>query len=255
MEIIRIEPTPSPNTMKITVSEEKEDMKSATYRQASDEAPEFINRVLELEDVTSVFHAMNFISVDKSPKADWETLIPEIENTFNAANNDSDVKKKPINRSPFGEVNVQVLTFKGIPYQIKLNDGEEHRKQLGDRFVNAVTEATMPEDNIIMGRKWEQNSTRYGTPEEVFTEVIEEINALYDEDTLDKLVEEAKSKQPPSPKQYRKLSVQEFREAEDWKERLNLLDHMENPTKDDYELLGLALQDEKMQVRRTAVYL
>ena len=79
--------------MKITVSEEKEDMKSATYRQASDEAPEFINRVLELEDVTSVFHAMNFISVDKSPKADWETLIPEIENTFNAANNDSDVKK------------------------------------------------------------------------------------------------------------------------------------------------------------------
>lgn len=93
MEIIRIEPTPSPNTMKITVSEEKEDMKSATYRKASDEAPEFINRVLELEDVTSVFHAMNFISVDKSPKADWETLIPEIENTFNAENTDSDVKK------------------------------------------------------------------------------------------------------------------------------------------------------------------
>lgn len=93
MEIIRIEPTPSPNTMKITVSEEKEDMKSATYRQASDEAPGFINRVLELEDVTSVFHAMNFISVDKSPKADWETLIPEIENTFNTDNNDSDVKK------------------------------------------------------------------------------------------------------------------------------------------------------------------
>lgn len=93
MEIISIEPTPSPNTMKITVSEEKEDMKSATYRKASDEAPAFINRVLELEDVSSVFHAMNFISVDKSPKADWETLIPEIENTFNADSNDSDVKK------------------------------------------------------------------------------------------------------------------------------------------------------------------
>ena len=64
----------------------------------------------------------------------------------------------------------------------------------------------------------------------MFTEVIEEINALYDEETLDKLIEEAKSKQPPSPKQYRKLSVQEFRDAVDWKERLNLLDHMENPT-------------------------
>ncbi len=92
MEIVKIEPTPSPNTMKITVSEEKKEMKSSTYRAVSDEAPEFINRVLELEDVTSVFHALNFISVDKSPKADWETLIPQIEQTFDS-NNDDEVKK------------------------------------------------------------------------------------------------------------------------------------------------------------------
>lgn len=93
MEIIRIEPTPSPNTMKITVSEEKGDMKSATYRKVSDENPEFINKVLELEDVTSVFHAMDFISVDKSPKADWESLIPKIEATFTSGSGDSEVKK------------------------------------------------------------------------------------------------------------------------------------------------------------------
>ena len=92
MEIVKIEPTPSPNTMKITVSEEKKEMKSSTYRAVSNEAPEFINRVLELEDVTSVFHALNFISVDKSPKADWETLIPQIEQTFDS-NNDDEVKK------------------------------------------------------------------------------------------------------------------------------------------------------------------
>lgn len=93
MEIIRIEPTPSPNTMKITVSEEKGDMKSATYRKVSEDNPEFINKVLELEDVTSVFHAMDFISVDKSPKADWEELIPKIENTFSADGDDTEVKK------------------------------------------------------------------------------------------------------------------------------------------------------------------
>ncbi|GAA3726000.1 hypothetical protein GCM10022378_14840 [Salinicoccus jeotgali] len=92
MEIVKIEPTPSPNTMKITVSEEKKEMKSSTYRAVSDDAPEFINRVLELEDVTSVFHALNFISVDKSPKADWETLIPQIEQTFDSSNDD-EVKK------------------------------------------------------------------------------------------------------------------------------------------------------------------
>lgn len=152
-------------------------------------------------------------------------------------------------------MNVQVLTFKGIPYQIKLNDGEEHRRQLDDRFVNAVAEATLPEDNIIMGRKWEQSSTRYGTPEEVFMEVTEEINALYDDETLKIMVAEARQKQPPKPKEYRKVTVEEFKAAADWKERLNLLDHMENPGKDDYEVLSLALEDEKMQVRRTAVYL
>lgn len=152
-------------------------------------------------------------------------------------------------------MNVQILTFKGIPYQVKLNDGEEHRRQLDDRFINAVAEATLPEDNIIMGRKWEQSSTRYGTPEEVFTEVIEEINALHDDETLKEMVSEAKSKQPPKPKAYRKVNVEEFKAAADWKERLSLLDHMKNPDKDDYELLSLALRDEKMQVRRTAVYL
>lgn len=90
MEIVKIEPTPSPNTMKITLSEEKEDMKSSTYREVSDDAPDFINRILELEDVNSVFHALDFISVDKSPKTDWELLIPEIEKTFEGG---EDVKK------------------------------------------------------------------------------------------------------------------------------------------------------------------
>ncbi len=77
--------------MKITVSEEKAEMKSSTYREVSDDAPDFINRILELDDVKSVFHALDFISVDKSPKVDWETLIPQIEETF--AGGSEDVKK------------------------------------------------------------------------------------------------------------------------------------------------------------------
>ena len=77
--------------MKITVSEEKAEMKSSTYREVSDDPPDFINRILELEDVKSVFHALDFISVDKSPKVDWETLIPQIEETF--AGGSEDVKK------------------------------------------------------------------------------------------------------------------------------------------------------------------
>lgn len=92
MEIVRIEPTPSPNTMKITVNETKEEMKSSTYKEITEDTPAFIARVLELEDVTSVFHALDFISVDKSAKADWETLVPKIEDAFN--NEDAGEVKK-----------------------------------------------------------------------------------------------------------------------------------------------------------------
>ena len=92
MEIVRVEPTPSPNTMKITVNEAKEDMKSSTYKEITEETPAFIARVLELEDVTSVFHALDFISVDKSSKADWDSLIPQIEAVFDQGQAD-DPKK------------------------------------------------------------------------------------------------------------------------------------------------------------------
>lgn len=92
MEIIRIEPTPNPHTMKITLSEEKEDMKSATYKEVTDDAPEFINNVLEIDDITGVFYAMDFISVDKTPKTDWEEIIPKIEEKFQG--NDGDEVKK-----------------------------------------------------------------------------------------------------------------------------------------------------------------
>src|SRR5699024_10890817 len=92
MKIERIEPTPSPNTMKITVNETKEDMKSSTYKEITEETPALIARVLELEDVTSVFHALDFISVDKSSKADWDSLIPQIEAVFDQGQAD-DPKK------------------------------------------------------------------------------------------------------------------------------------------------------------------
>ncbi|WP_411841846.1 virulence factor [Salinicoccus sp. HZC-1] len=149
----------------------------------------------------------------------------------------------------------QVLTFKNIPYQIKLNDGEEHRRQLPERFVNAVSAATLSEDNIILLRKWEDYGIRYGEPEDIFVELSEEIEALYNAERLNQLIEEAKNKKTPEPKQYFKVSLSDFRSKEDWKERLWLLDHMETPTQDDYEVLGIALEDEKMQVRREAVSL
>lgn len=145
--------------------------------------------------------------------------------------------------------------FKGIPYQVKLNDGTEHRRELPARFTEAVTGATLPEDNIIFDRKWKNLSTRYGSPEDVFTEVIEEIEALYPPGTLNELVAEAKNRVQPAPMKYFKISLEEFKNTEDWKERLYMLNHFDTPNESDYPLLEHALHDEKMQVRRISVSL
>ncbi|WP_238315990.1 MULTISPECIES: NifU N-terminal domain-containing protein [Nosocomiicoccus] len=82
MNIIKIEPTPNPNTMKVVLDEQKPDMKSSTHKEVSPENPDFINRVLEIDEVTSVFYALDFISVDKDPRAEWDVVIPKIEAQF-----------------------------------------------------------------------------------------------------------------------------------------------------------------------------
>lgn len=83
MEIVSISETPNHNTMKITLSESREDMKSNTYTSAEEGQPEFINELFDIEGVKSIFYVMDFISVDKEDQADWQTLIPQIEDKFN----------------------------------------------------------------------------------------------------------------------------------------------------------------------------
>lgn len=113
----------------------------------------------------------------------------------------------------------------------------------------------MPSDNIIFNRTWVSYGTRYGEVNDVLKEVRDELDALYREERLDSLVTQAQKKQPPIPKQYFKVDIDTFKEETDWKTRLYYLDHFDTPNKSDYELLSLALQDEKLQVRRMAVSL
>lgn len=55
MEIVKVEPTPSPNTMKIVLSETREDRHSSTYTEVKEGQPPFINAILKIEEVKSVF--------------------------------------------------------------------------------------------------------------------------------------------------------------------------------------------------------
>ncbi|MBI5975473.1 virulence factor [Staphylococcus canis] len=254
MEVIKVEPTPSPNTMKLVLSEKREDNQSQTFTEIDDANPQFINTILAIEGVKSVFYVMDFIAVDKQPKADWEALLPKITAEVNGKSDD------PIAQEPeehFGEVKVEVLKFKQIPYQIKLTTpAEESRLQLEDRFIDAMMKVQKPDDNVIFLRKWEDIGIRYGSFDEILKDVEDEMNAMYPDETLNALIEQALSSNTDTPiKTYHHVTLSQYQNETDWKVRLNMLKQFPTPTKDDYSLLNYALNESKVPLRREAIVL
>lgn len=256
MEIVRVEPTPSPNTMKIILSFKKEDRSSKTYTEINDHNPEFINRILQLEGVKSVFHVMDFIAVDKRPKENWDTLLKDVTAAISGSDQDGDLNQNQVNEH-FGEVKAEVLKFKGIPYQIKLTtQDEEKRKQLPEIYIDSMLKATKDSDNVVFLRKWDDLGVRYGEVEEVLETVQEEILALYPKSILDELVEEALTSDITIPeKQFVHVDKETFEQEQDWKVKLRMLNDFPAPTEEDYPLLEAALNDDKPQVRRMAIVL
>ena len=82
MHIVSIEETPNHNTMKINLSEKREDNKSNTFTSTQEGQPDFINNLFEIDGVKSIFYVMDFISVDKEANADWNNVLPQIQSTF-----------------------------------------------------------------------------------------------------------------------------------------------------------------------------
>lgn len=254
MEILRVEPTPSPNTMKIVLTKKREDNKSNTYTEVNESQPTFINDLLSLDGVKSIFYVMDFLAIDKQPKADWEEVLPNITSTLNSEVVSEDSYTPD---DHFGEIKAETLMFKGIPYQIKLTStNEEKRSQLPDIFVDSMLKAQKEGDNIVFLRKWQDLGIRYGDLEQVMDEVYEEIVALYPEQRLNELVETALATDIIVPQQqYTHVTISDYKQAENWKARLRMLKDFPKPTLDDLSLLELALKEEKAPLRRQAVVL
>ncbi len=254
MEIVRVEPTPSPNTMKIVLSEKREDNQSNTYTEVRENQPQFINDLLKLEGVKSIFYVMDFLAIDKQPKANWKDVLPQITSTLN---NESSYNQEPQPDEHYGEVRAEVLMFKGIPYQLKITTNkDEQRKQLPEIYIDKMLEAQKENDNVVFLRKWEDFGIRYGNVEEVMESVYEEVIALYPEERLDSLVKEELETDIKVPEQhYQHVTLDEYDSAQDWKARLRMLKAFPTPTFDDIPLLETALNEEKIPLRREAVVL
>ncbi|UXR68763.1 virulence factor [Staphylococcus sp. IVB6246] len=256
MEIIKIEPTPSPNTMKVIISEKRQDNQSTTYTEVKETQPIFINQLLTIEGVKSIFYVLDFLAIDKMPKADWEDVLPQITAMLNGE--ETSHQETADTQGHFGEVKAEVLKFKDIPYQIKLTtNSKEQRRQLSDRFIDAMTAAQLPGDNVVFLRKWHNLGVRYGELEQIMDEVEEEMNALYPTSELQQLVERAQSttSQEMPVKEYQHVTLETYQQAEDWKARLRMLTAFPTPTEADYPLLAHVLTEEKVQLRREGIVL
>ncbi|WRP04985.1 conserved virulence factor C family protein [Rossellomorea aquimaris] len=256
MRIVSIEPTPSPNTMKVLLDQEMKAGKSNNYKKdEADGAPPVIKDILAIDGIKGVYHVADFLAIERNAKFDWQELLPQVRKAFGEDTLGQE-SESPMEEH-FGEVNVSVQMFKGIPMQVKVTDGEQEKRfSLPAPFLEAIGEAQKDGDNVVLLRKWKDYGIRYGDLDEIGNNVTEELVAAYPSERLAALVEEAyettDSKGPLIYKKKQKVSVADF-EAPDWQTRYQKLDAMEDPTLNDLPLLEKALEDEKVSIRRLAV--
>lgn len=256
LQIKSIEPTPSPNTMKINLTEELASGKSNNYKkEQADSAPAVIKEILQIDGVKGVYHVADFLAVERNPKFDWKEILIKVRQCFGEDTGKEQGENTMLDH--YGEVYVLIQQFKGIPMQIKMNDGTtEKRFALPDYFVKAVGDAQLPDDNVVMLRKWKDYGVRYGEMDAIGAEVTEELIAAYPQERLDSLVKAAQTsdekKDTVVKRQKIKLTEQMLAE-EDWEKRYQALDQMDDPTAEDIPLLEKALDDSKVSIRRLAV--
>ena len=259
MKIVSIEPTPSPHSMKINVNEELPAGENYNYKSSDDltDAPEYVRKLFEIEGVKNIYRVVDFIALARAPKVPWEEILPQVRDVLGTEESLEELEFVAANepKQDYGQVNVFIQFFRGIPIQVKLEEGdEEMRFGLPERFQEAIMKASAASENIIFERKWVEQDPRYGSRDEIGEEVVEEIAASYDQERLDQLVELALANRDASELEQNQdddipLSVLD---DPDWKVRYAALDKIIEPTLKHLPLLDKALDDEKSSIRRLA---
>lgn len=256
LKIVTIEPTPSPNSMKVVVDEELPFGKSYNYtKENMNEAPSEIQAILNIEGVKGVYRVADFLAVERNAKYQWEHILSRVRNALGEKTEQVEQVEQAADQ--FGEVFVHVQMFRGLPLQIKVFDStSQHRISTGERFIKAFNSIQIDktDENYIFERKWADFGIRYGEKEEIAESVLKEIEATYPEERIARILEAANAKKTETVKR-KKITVEEF-SVDDWKERFQMLDQIPDPELDDLPLLEKALDDEQMSIRRLAtVYL
>lgn len=255
MRILTIEPTPSPNSMKIVLDTELPMGTSYNYKKADAETAEHpMSALLAVNGVRGIYHVMNFMAVERAGNTPWEAILKDIQNIINDDEQAVTEQEEEKADDRYGEVYVHVQTYKDIPLQVKVFDSEsEARFGLSERFREAMEVVHSSEvENYILLRKWADYGIRYGEKDDIGEMIVGEIEASYPDERLQEIIRRAEEGKEHQTARGQKVTLEDF-QTDEWEKRFQLLDQMPDPDVSDIPLLEAALEDEKMSIRRLAV--
>lgn len=257
MKLVSIEPTPNPNSMKLTLDESLPKGVSRTYTaEDKNECPDYIEKLLNVPGVRSLFHMADFIAVQRRPRMDWQGILARARRAFGEESEEVAQAEHELDEG-FGEAQVEVQMFRNIPMLVKVSAGAEmHREALPESFKAAVDRAAPSSPNMLAERRWVDQGARYGDLRQIAQEVVEELAASYDEQRLEELVRQAFEKQAEANEQGKPAAqVSQLPKDADWHVRYAALAKIA-PRSEAIAVLVQALQDPESSIRRlAAVYL
>ncbi|SFI87743.1 PBS lyase HEAT-like repeat-containing protein [Paenibacillus sp. UNC496MF] len=264
MKLIGIEPTPSPNSMKLNVDEKLAPGVRLNYAPADAAgAPEPLRGLLGIDGVRGVFRTADFIALDRKPGADWERILSAARQLLQSGEDaGAGSPGGPGAAEAFGEAHAFVQLYRGIPIQVRVRTpGGETRAAMPAAFTDAVTRAAAA--SMIRERKLEELGVRYGEPEEIAAELVRELEAAYPAERLDALVEaalalgaagegEAAAAPAVRPAPLSAEALAERMADPDWSVRYEALDRTA-PEAAMLPSLAKAIADDNASIRRLAV--
>ncbi|RNB86299.1 virulence factor [Brevibacillus panacihumi] len=259
MKLLSIEPTPSPNVMKLNVDERLPDGVQRVYtKEKAENVPDLMAKLLAIDGVVSLFHTADFLALERKSNADWQKILTQAREILHAGSETAVPEFQGESAgAAFGEAQVYIQMFRDVPMQVKVTMGNEQiRAALPERFGQAAVRAGSASPNLLMERKWVEHGVRYGDLREIGEEVAQEIDAAYPVERVEELVERAMQQgtgEAPAPiVREKKIVTLEMLDDPDWQKRYEALDRME-PGEEDLPVLEKALKDPKSSIRRQAV--
>lgn len=80
---ITIQETPNPNAIKVNTSERVFEGPASTSLKSGDHTEHPLARaLLDIEGIDNIFVINNFVTISKHEAADWEAIIPQVEEAF-----------------------------------------------------------------------------------------------------------------------------------------------------------------------------